>query len=208
MSLSIASLTTGTHAATAQYDAANRSTTPVNVDRAEAAPAQRDEVRLSPGVIRASVRHESNRQILQQFASSQGSAPAGNASAPLTFSLEQLESESGQAIAELFDELGIDLSDSVDVNQSAEATSDRIVDASTAMYATFARQNSELEGEDLIAAFETTLHESVDLGYGEAREMLDGIGVGDDIIALGEDTMGLVHAKFDSFFEGLRAQAA
>ncbi|MBL4686553.1 MAG: DUF5610 domain-containing protein [Nannocystaceae bacterium] len=208
MSLSIASLTTGTQAATAQYNAADRRTAPVDVARAEATPAQGDTVRLSPGAIRASVRHESNRQILQQFASSQATSPEGSASTPLSFTLEQLESESGQAIAELFDELGIDLSDSAGIDQSAEATSDRIVDASTAMYATFARQNSDLEGEDLIAAFETTLHDSVDLGYGEAREMLDGIGVGDDIIALGEDTMGLVHAKFDSFFEGLRAQAA
>ncbi|MBV1857871.1 MAG: DUF5610 domain-containing protein [Nannocystaceae bacterium] len=206
--MSIASLTTSTHAATAQYNATDRRTAPVDVARTEPTPAQGDEVRLSPGAIRASVRHESNRQILQQFASRQAPTPAGNASTPLSFTLEQLESETGQAIAELFDELGIDLSDSVGIDQSAEATSDRIVDASTAMFATFARQNSDLEGEDLIAAFETTLHDSVDLGYGEAREMLDGIGVDDDIIALGEDTMGLVHAKFDSFFEGLRAQAA
>lgn len=172
------------------------------------APQRGDNVQLSGQALIASARHEANREILSQFARAQPKVGTDNdVNTAVMFTLEKLEAENGQAIAAMFEELGIDLSDAVGIDHSANATSDRIVDASTAMFATFAQQNSELEGEDLISAFETTLHDAVDAGYGEAREMLDGLGVEDSVLALGEETMDLVHRKFDSFFADLRAQS-
>lgn len=192
----------------AQYAAGRR---PDKTDEAapvEGAAGQSDHVRLSGQALVASVRHESNREILTQFASAQANgAKQRGASAPLTFTVEQLESGHGKKIAAMFDELGIDLSEAAGIDHSAEATSDRIVDASTGMFATFARQNADLQGEDLIHAFEVMLHEAVDAGYGQAREALDGAAVNDEVVALGDQTMGLVHSKFDAFFEGLRAEA-
>lgn len=208
MSSTIGQLTSGVHQVAARYRAEDRSK-PAGQETAEVgvAPQRGDRVQLSGQALVASVRHEANREILSQFARAPAKVGMDNdVNALVTSSLEQLASESGQEIAAMFEDLGIDLSETVGIDHSANATSDRIADASTAMFATFAEQNSELEGEELISAFETTLHDAVDAGYGEAREMLDGLGVEDSVISLGEETMNLVHEKFDSFFADLRAQ--
>ncbi len=208
MSSTIGQLTRGVHQVAARYRAQD-GTRPAGEEAADVrvAPHRGDRVQLSGQALVASVRHEANREILSQFALAQAKVGTDNSVNTLvTASLEQLASESGQAIAAMFEELGIDLSEAVGIDQSADATSDRIVDASTAMLATFAQQNQELEGAELISAFETTLHDAVDEGYGEARKMLEGLGVDDSVVALGEETMDLVHQKFDSFFANLRAQ--
>lgn len=208
MSSTIEQLAPGIHQVAAQHRAEDRRE-PAGQETGEVrvAPQRGDSVQLSGRALIASARHEANREILSQFARTQPKGGGSNdVDSVVRFTLEELDAENGQAIAAMFEEIGIDLYDAVGVDHSADATSDRIVDASSAMFATFADQNAELEGEDLISAFETTLREAVDAGYGEAREMLDGLGVDDSVIALGEETMDLVHHKFDSFFADLRAQ--
>lgn len=173
-----------------------------------------DTVRLSPDSTMAEIKHQTDRELMKNLASFMASLSKDNGGklpaldSPLSITNEMLSTPLGQRLDAMFSEYGVDLSDAVGVDYSADATSTRIVDFATSLYGTFQAQHPELKGDDLITAFESTVRGAVDEGYGQARTFLDGKGVPGEVVSLGDETMNLVHHKFDGFFESLRSGAA
>lgn len=102
---------------------------------------------------------------------------------------------------ELKDELpeGVE---SLDPNDyTPEATADRIVAGVTAFFDVFARQNKELQGDELVDAFIETVKRGVQKGYDEAYKILEGIGAFEvEGVREGiEQTKILVESKLDAF---------
>jgi hypothetical protein len=69
------------------------------------------------------------------------------------------------------------------IDVSPEATADRIVGLSTAFFHAFSKQNPNEEGEDLVNHFLAVIGSGIDQGFGEARDILDGLGVLEGSIA-------------------------
>lgn len=84
---------------------------------------------------------------------------------------------------------------------TAEATANRIVSGSTAFLPVFAKQNPELQGEDLIAAFMDTIRGGIKQGYNQAVGILGDIGAFEiDGVESGiQETMRLVEEKLVAF---------
>jgi Domain of unknown function (DUF5610) len=173
-----------------------------------------DSVKISANATTAEIKHQTDQQLMRnlaafmvKFAKEHGDAAAG-LDGPLSLTEEMLSSPLGQRLKAIFDDSGVDISEAVGVDYSAEPTAARIVDFATSLFGTFQAQHPELAGDDLIGAFEKTVRDAVDAGYGQARSYLDGKGVPNEVVSLGEETMRLVHEKFDTFFENLRSGAS
>jgi len=172
-----------------------------------------DTVRLSPDSTMAEIKHQTDRELMKNLASFMASLARDNDGklpgfdSPLSITSDMLSTSLGQRLDAMLGEYGVDLGEAIGVDYSADATSTRIVDFATSLYGTFQAQHPELKGEDLISAFEDTVRGAVDEGYGQARSFLDGKGVPNEVVSIGDETMSLVHTKFDSFFENLRALA-
>lgn len=89
-----------------------------------------------------------------------------------------------------------------------EATAERIVTGSTALFDAFARQNPGLEGEELLTSFMETIKTGIKQGYEDAYGILKGLGafefegVEDGI----RKTMQLVEEKLKAFEEVKRRE--
>ncbi len=59
---------------------------------------------------------------------------------------------------------------------SPEATSDRVVTGITALFDAFAKQNQDLNSEELVSKFVEEAKKGVDQGYSDAYETLKGLG--------------------------------
>ena len=57
-----------------------------------------------------------------------------------------------------------------------EATAERIVTQVTALFSIYAKQNPDLEGEELLNGFMDTIRSGVGQGYGDAFEILESLG--------------------------------
>ncbi len=115
----------------------------------------------------------------------------------------------GEKVGAQFAEQGIDLQAQIEVDQAPEAVAGRIVDFATSMFSVFEAQNPDMAQDELRAEFETTLRDAVDLGFSRAQGILEAMDdVGDEVMSLGEQTMALVHQKFDAYFAELGADAA
>jgi len=84
-----------------------------------------------------------------------------------------------------------------------EATADRIVSGVTSLLGVYAKQNPELEGEELIASFMSTVRGGVEEGYAQAASILGDIGAFEiDGVESGIGrTMELVEEKLQAFEE-------
>lgn len=82
-----------------------------------------------------------------------------------------------------------------------EATSQRIVDGTTALLAVYAKQHPELQGEELISSFMETIRGGIKTGYEDAMGILGSIGALDigGVQAGIEETMKLVEEKLLAF---------
>lgn len=89
-----------------------------------------------------------------------------------------------------------------------EATADRIVSGATAFFDLYARQNPELEGEELLDSFMETIRGGVDKGYGEAVDILEGLGAFDveGVKASVEETKRLVDEKLAAYETHMRKE--
>lgn len=103
-------------------------------------------------------------------------------------------------------ELGVDrpidtaLAEGLDV--SPEATAERIVSLTTALYARYQDANPELEGAQLVDQFVDVIGGGIEQGFAEAREILDGLGVlQGDIAANIDKTFELVQQGLQAFRE-------
>jgi hypothetical protein len=82
-----------------------------------------------------------------------------------------------------------------------EKTADRITSGVLALFPTFARQNPELTGEELLSKFMETIRGGISQGLNDAVNILDSIGAfGFDGVKDGIDqTMHLVQEKLQAF---------
>lgn len=82
-----------------------------------------------------------------------------------------------------------------------QATADRIVKATTAFFDIYAEQHPELEGEELLQSFLTTIRGGIEKGYGEAYGMLESMGAFqfDGVRESVEQTKLLIDAKLKSY---------
>lgn len=60
---------------------------------------------------------------------------------------------------------------------SPEATADRIVSFSTGLFSLYQQQNPDLSEQEQVDKFIDVIGGGIDQGFGEAREILDGLGV-------------------------------
>lgn len=86
-------------------------------------------------------------------------------------------------------------------DHTPEATAQRIVDGVTGLLPAFQAQNPDLEGEELLDQFMSTIRGGIQQGYGEAMEILGSIGALEfDSVSSGiEKTMKIVEEKLVAF---------
>lgn len=121
-----------------------------------------------------------------------------------------LTSKLSEQLAARFEAAGISLEQARGLDMSAEATSSRIAGFATGLFDTFASQNPELAGNDLVDRFASVVHAAVSEGYSEALTALDGMGLAEDegLLSTAQETMDLVHAKLEAFFARMRGEDA
>ncbi len=139
-----------------------------------------------------------NKAILE--ASLNVSISSGNDSLSLVYKAaiekvnELLQPEFGERAIETSYEEGLDV--------SPEATADRIVSQTTALFSRYQESNPDLQGEDLINRFVDVIGGGIAQGFGEAREILDGLDVLEGDIASNIDkTYTLVEEGLQKFKE-------
>lgn len=87
-----------------------------------------------------------------------------------------------------------------------EATAQRIVDGTTALFSIYARQHKDMEGEELFDSFMETIRKGIKQGYNDAMGTLGDIGA----LKIGgvqegiSETMRLVEEKLQAFEENYR----
>lgn len=114
--------------------------------------------------------------------------------------IDKLRSKLDEQVRELFESQGIDISKQQEVDHSPAAVSKRIVEFSTNFYDIFLAQNPQLSEEQALDSFESTIRGAVDSGYGDAMDLLEGIGVPESVLDVSRETKGLVEERFDDFF--------
>lgn len=110
----------------------------------------------------------------------------------------ELEGELGPNAIEQGYDSGLDV--------SPEATANRIVTMTTSMFSLFQESNPELSFKEQVDRFLDIVKSGVDQGFGEAREILDGLGVLEGEIEENIDkTYDLVIEGFSKFKDNLLA---
>ena len=121
-----------------------------------------------------------------------------------------LKSEVGKKVKSLFEDAGIDPSSAADTDWSPEATADRIFSGSTGLLGVWRGQHPEMSEKELIESFEKVLRKSVNQGASEAIGLISSRGFEDEdsLVNTAEETIGLVHRKFDAYFADLQEKLA
>lgn len=139
---------------------------------------------------------ELNRSILK--ASLEVNLSAGNDALALVFKAatekinEILEPDLGPRALDNAVESGLDV--------SPEATADRIVSLTTGLFSRFQEANPDLQGSELVDHFTDVIGGGILQGFGEAREILDGMGaLTGDIAGNIDQTYNLVVEKLEQF---------
>jgi len=105
---------------------------------------------------------------------------------------EELKSIHGEDAAQKINDQGIDV--------SPEATAKRIVDISTGFFNSYQDIHKDQDLEEQVDGFLDLLRQGVETGFGEAREILDGLGVLEgDLEADINQTYNLVMEGYDDF---------
>jgi hypothetical protein len=117
-----------------------------------------------------------------------------------------LEKEVGRKVKEMFEEAGIEPTAVADTDWSPEATADRIFRGTTGLFDIWKSQHKDMNEEELINSFEQVVRASVDRGASEAIGLIEArkFEAEDTLVETARETIGLVHEKFDSYFEALR----
>lgn len=114
-------------------------------------------------------------------------------------------SEVGKRVNAMFEEAGIEPTDIANTDWSSDATATRIFEGTTNMFEIWRSQNKDMEEAELIDSFEEVLRKSVDMGASEAIGLIEGRGFDDEVVGTAQETMSLVHSKFDEYFGNLRS---
>lgn len=146
------------------------------------------------------LRQQSNAAILQ--ASQQVSLQSGNQPLALLYSaaIDEINAKLAPELGENALQRGIE--EEVDV--SPQATADRIVSLTTAMFGRYQDSNTELSFADQVTRFVEVISGGIEQGFNEARDILGGLGVLKGYIANNIDTtFDLVTLGLQQFTERL-----
>jgi hypothetical protein len=129
---------------------------------------------------------------------SKQSDPSSNISKALTLSAQQIVAKLNELIKDKYPQ-GIENLKPQDV--SSEATADRVVSGITALFDAFSKQNKDLSPEELVSKFAAEAKKGVDQGYGEAKDILEGLGAFEfeGVESSIEKTRELILQKLDRF---------
>lgn len=168
-----------------------------NVSPPSAPSSALEEAQRSAATSREGQRAQQNAHILQ--ASMDVSISAGNQSMALLYraAVDKLNDA-------LAPELGPDaIAQAQQQDQSSEAVASRIVSLSTAMFERYAAKYPDKDPEALLQDFVATIRSGFEQGYGEASNILQGLGVWGEadspVRSALERTFTLVQQGLDDF---------
>ena len=148
--------------------------------------------------IREQLRQSGNAAIMQ--ANQQVNLQAGNESLALfyTAAIDAINEKLAPSLGENALQRGID--EGLDV--SPQATADRIVSLTTAMFSRYQDSNPELSFSAQVERFVEVISAGIEQGFNEARDILDGLNVLEGDIATNIDaTYALVQQGLEAFSE-------
>jgi len=99
------------------------------------------------------------------------------------------------------------IQNSAGLDVSPEATADRIVSLSTAFFDAFRQQNPEMDDEEALDEFMSTIGKGIEQGFAEARGVLEGLQVLEGNIATNIDsTYDLVQQGLQDFIDSFSVE--
>ncbi len=145
--------------------------------------------------VRAQIKRQGDAAILQ--ASQQVSLQSGNEPLALlyTAAIDAINDKLAPSLGDNALQRGLD--EGLDV--SPQATAERIVSLTTALFGRYQASNPQLAFSDQVERFVGIIAEGIDQGFGEARDILGGLGVLEGDIATNIDT------TYDWVQQGLQA---
>jgi hypothetical protein len=126
--------------------------------------------------------------------------------ATLKYGQARLEEHVRTKLKEQFAAAGIDLDAAAGQDWSPDATAQRIFGFASGLLGAYRAQNPKLSESEVLTKFEGLMRGAVDTGYGQALEVLNGMGASDEILSTAQTTIDKVHSLFDGFFADLRSQ--
>jgi hypothetical protein len=126
---------------------------------------------------------------------------------PMSVVLKTALTGINEALKDQFGENAIQ--NAVSQDNTPEGTASRIVSLSTAFYDSFKQQNPGVDEEVLLNKFIDTLKKGVDQGFGEARDVLEGLkALGGEVAGNIDKTYELVQKGFEDFIASRLAKPA
>ena len=126
---------------------------------------------------------------------------------PMSVVLKTALTGINEALKDQFGENAIQ--NAVSQDNTPEGTASRIVALSTAFYDSFKQQNPGVDEEVLLNKFIDTLKKGVDQGFGEARDVLEGLKVlGGEVAGNIDKTYELVQKGYEDFIASRLAKPA
>ncbi|MFH1998316.1 MAG: DUF5610 domain-containing protein [Planctomycetota bacterium] len=119
---------------------------------------------------------------------------------------ERLSTEIGKKLDEMLKAHGIDLRDAAGLDWSPEATATRIFEGVSGLLGIWEWQNPQMSDAEVIDSFEEVIRSAIDLGYSQAMTALAPLNLDDSVKSIAQETISLVHEKFDGFFLALREE--
>ncbi|PCK06963.1 MAG: hypothetical protein COA42_16750 [Alteromonadaceae bacterium] len=124
----------------------------------------------------------------------------GSKGNPLALVLKAALEGINEALAPTFGDNAAEKIRDSGVDVSAEATADRILTLSTGFFDRYQEQHQDLSLEEQVDSFISLIAGGVDQGFGEAKNILDGLGVLNGDLADNIDrTYSLIQSGFDDF---------
>jgi hypothetical protein len=182
------------------------SVTSGNTAASKAAPLQAKDVQAkddSTMSVGAKAKAQLNASIVQ--ASLTVSLQSSND--PMSVVLKTALTGINEALKDQFGDNAIE--NAVSQDNTPEGTASRIVSLSTAFYDAFKQQHPGEDEEVLLNKFIDTLKKGVDQGFGEARDVLEGLKVlGGEVASNIDKTYELVQKGFEDFIASRLAKPA
>jgi hypothetical protein len=181
--------------------------TPVSVTSSStASPIQAKDVQSKDGST-MSVGAKAKAQLNASIVQASLTVSLNSSNDPMSVVLKTALTGINEALKDQFGEDAIQ--NAVSQDNTPEGTASRIVSLSTAFYDAFKQQNPGVDEEVLLNKFIDTLKKGVDQGFGEARDVLEGLKVlGGEVAGNIDKTYELVQKGYEDFIASRLAKPA
>lgn len=102
-----------------------------------------------------------------------------------------------ESVNEVLEENAIQVSIALEADASPEATAEKIVSTSTALFTSYLEQHPDLSTEEAASSFVEIIKNGINKGFADAREILDGLNT------LDENTSTNIDTTYDLSQQGL-----